>query len=207
MRYSIDRDLKTNSLPIGDERIVSGRVLILPQRSYSLAANVQQILDSTNPNNLIDMGIDKGQQAILKSRIQSLEFLSAPLSGLTSNLTTKHQGTHIKPTFRALNSKQVAMQAAVDPAKDAFPDGFAKTLIGLVDAESAQTPYGSSIDFAPNAPCPMKPAMHGQLMFTKLNIIDRLGQAICGIDPIRFKRSDDYANYRSVFPCVGDVFA
>jgi hypothetical protein len=79
-RYTIDGDLRQNVLPQKDQRLVSGRVLILPQPSFSLVANIKQILDTTGPETLADAGIDAEQQKLLAEKIQNLEFLSAPIS-------------------------------------------------------------------------------------------------------------------------------
>jgi hypothetical protein len=45
--------------------------------------------------------------------------------------------------------------------------------------------------------------MHGQLGFTKLNIIDKFGQAISAIDPKPAKRSTD-GFPDTIYPCLGD---
>lgn len=108
---------------------------------------------------------------------------------MTSHLLTLNQGTHIKSTVRVPNNTPKAITAAVDFARPGLPRdqaidstgksitvSIADTLIGLVDAENALTPYGSAIDLSGLGPSPMKPVTHGQLIFTSLNVIDRLAR-------------------------------
>jgi hypothetical protein len=50
-------------------------------------------------------------------------------------------------------------------------------------------------------PIPFKPVTHGQFRFTKLNIMDKFGQAIHAIDP-RYGHEHDQA----VYPCISEYF-
>ena len=48
---------------------------------------------------------------------------------------------------------------------------------------AAMTPYGDSPSFWDAEYSPFKPVVHGQFRFTKLNVIDKFGQAVSAIDP------------------------
>jgi hypothetical protein len=92
VRYGFDNNQNMASADSVDARVVSGRVFILPQPSYSLATNVSQILKNTFPDDLTALGLNTVEQKILGQQIADLEFLSAPLAGLTASLPSL-QGT------------------------------------------------------------------------------------------------------------------
>ncbi|EXJ79121.1 hypothetical protein A1O3_08622 [Capronia epimyces CBS 606.96] len=92
----IKKDLTT----IKDRRVVSGRILILPQPSLSLNALIQQLFSTVDKDELESI-ISKDEQEHLTKNVLRLPFLSAPLSGLTDHLVTLAQGTHINPSVRA----------------------------------------------------------------------------------------------------------
>jgi hypothetical protein len=55
-------------------------------------------------------------------------------------------------------------------------------MITKMNAETSLTPYSDSVA-SESTMSLMKPITHGQLMFTKLNIIDKFGQAVAVVDP------------------------
>lgn len=162
--------------PVGDAknqadfRTLSGRVMVLPQPTLSLESIVTQVLQ--NQSNVIPPDIDP---VALQEQIRKIKFISAPLSGLTNHLLTRVEGAHVKPNVRVQGQNVVPLAAT-----DATEIGMDLPTIALVDAESALTPYGSLMEFGldqyPNNP--FKPVTHGQMVLTKLNIIDKFGQAI-----------------------------
>jgi hypothetical protein len=96
------------------------------------------------------------------------------------------------------------------PAAEIGPFGSAE--LTLIDKNTDVTPYGSLVRFSDSSdptadkgddqtPIPFKPVTHGQFRFTKLNIIDKFGQAISAIDP-RYGHEHDQA----VYPCISDYF-
>lgn len=142
-----------------DARILSGRVLILPQPSFSLQAKVAQLFQDTPPA-VLDPILSPEERENLLDNIGMLSYLSSPLSGLTNGLLTLSQGSHIKPenkTFGAEGESLAVIDAAV------FDDaGLEKDRIGLIDGNSALTPYASVMSFLDSPNCPFKPVTHGQ---------------------------------------------
>jgi hypothetical protein len=51
-------------------------------------------------------------------------------------------------------------------------------------SDTTVTPFGDFPNFG-GADSPFKPVTHGQFRFTKLNVIDKFGQALCAINPQR----------------------
>ncbi|KAH8797905.1 hypothetical protein F5884DRAFT_687621 [Xylogone sp. PMI_703] len=195
LQYGCDRDISG----ITDTRTVSGRVLVLPQPSYTLSANVKMILDNTFKGDLEAVGIDDTERAALLKNIKELDFISAPLSGLTRHLLTLHEGQHVKPTVRAPNSAPRVIEAALVASS---PAGFTQEMLELMEADTTLTPYGNSAAISQDFP-PAKLATHGHLMFTKINIIDKFGQAICAI-PQEARFRDPKTPKPTIYPCLSD---
>lgn len=202
-RYGPRVNLASDPANQADARVLSGRVLVLPQPVFSLEATVLQVLniDPSDPNLTT-------QQKQTVSDIRKFKFISAPLSGLTSHLLTRCEGAHVKPNVRAQGEKVIPLGAAVAASQDIDLDFNA---LKLIDAESALTPYGSLLDFGKmNYPGnPFKGVTHGQMLFTKLNIVDKFGQAIClgppGNKPrLRHPTGQPATN---IFPCLSDYLA
>lgn len=169
-----------------EERIISGRVLILPQPGFNLSVNIQQVFSATArediPSTLKDDDSTK-EKAIQKNfldQVNQIEYLSAPLSGFQDALVTKLNGTHLKPSYRAVDKPIVPFAAACEAtrlgAKIDAPE------IILMDIETEKVPYANHVLFDDGI-APLKPVTHGQFKFTRLDIFDKFGQAISAIDP------------------------
>lgn len=198
LHYGIPDDTILADKQITDIRTVSGRVLILPQPSFSLAAKIDQVF-ATTPPAILDPIISPAERQKLKQNLYKLPFLSAPLAGLTDHLLTLVQGTHIKPMLRKPGEKPTPMPEAVTVAEDI---GFDTDMMGLVGKETDLTPYGTLVQFLGSDYCAFKPVTHGQLRFTKLNIIDKFGQAIHAIDPI-----PQAGGPPPLYPAISDFYA
>ncbi|KAI1819781.1 hypothetical protein F4861DRAFT_111375 [Xylaria intraflava] len=206
VRYGIDSSGKPLWEKLGDlnkphdTRILSGRVLILPQPSFSLQSKVTQLFSDTPPK-ILEHYLKKKDREELLNNIDALSYLSCPLSGLTEGLLTLSMGTHIKPENKELTEdgvKVVAVKAAeFDTA------GLTKNHIELIEGNSGFTPYASMTNFTNAAFSPFKPATHGQIAFRKLNIIDKFGQAIVAIDP---KPQPHNLPPPPLFPCISDFY-
>lgn len=200
-RFSIKDQLAASNENQKDFRWLSGRVLILPQPVFSLQAIVEQVLDNAPP----DFPLTQAQIDEVKSNVSKLNFISAPLDGLTQHLLTRYMGTHVTPNVRVQGKKIVPLQDAVD-SSDAIkfgPDGMA-----LMDAQVNVTPYGNLSTFDPSiyTGVPFKGVTHGQMMLTKLNIVDKFGQAICVPPPHPQRRVDTVPATPppAVYPCLSD---
>lgn len=198
--YSIDPDKDLTS--VTDRRLVSGRILILPQPSFALNALIQQLF-STVPLDELESIISKEEQVNLTKSVLRLPFLSAPLSGLTDHLITLAHGTHIKPSVRATG------QGPPQPVTEAVDKGpnpmFPKDRISIMGLELDPTPYGAQIHVAAadSSPSAFKSVTHGQLRFTKLNVIDKFGQAIHALQP---RTPAVTGPIDGVAPCVGEFY-
>lgn len=198
LRYGIvdGTDLQDPKNPMKDTRTISGRVLILPQPNFSLQSKIQQLFSNTPPT-ILDEILPAPQREQLETQLYKLAFLSSPLSGLHDHLSTMVQGTHIKPNIRHAGEKLLPIQAAVDEVA-----GFGATQFSLIGTETDLTPYGTLVQFHEYPFSAFKPATHGQFKFTKLNIIDKFGQAIHAIDP---KWSVNPPP--PIYPCISEFYA
>ncbi|PMD33467.1 hypothetical protein L207DRAFT_589832 [Hyaloscypha variabilis F] len=193
-RYGIRANHNVSTETITDQVTVSGRVLILPQPSFSLATQVQALWQTLSPDeqSAIAATFDPGTSPNptdppstkindLLLAIQKLPFMSSPMTGLTKNLVTQLVGTHLKPLRRIPGlSLQPISTAEWGNA------GWTADVLPLMDVETNTVPYAWHVDFPADAPStfsPLKPVAHGQLRFTQLNVIDKFGQAISAIDP------------------------
>ncbi|KAH6950289.1 hypothetical protein BKA56DRAFT_606743 [Ilyonectria sp. MPI-CAGE-AT-0026] len=187
-----------------DTHTIQGRVLVLPQPSFSLAAKIDQLFSSTPASDLQDpkeggsFPLTRDEREKLQAGLHRLALLSAPLAGLSSHLTTLLQGTHIKPILRD------PIRGTLTPVNEAtrVDAGFTSTALGLIGIETDSTPFGNLFR-APTAEeeSLFKPATHGQFRFTRLNIIDKFGQAIHAIDPTPM------LNPSRVWPIIGEWYA
>ncbi|KAK4136040.1 hypothetical protein BT67DRAFT_440173 [Trichocladium antarcticum] len=145
-----------------DTRILSGRVLILPQPSFSLAAKVAQLFSDTPPKVLEQYLDDKDRQDLLDN-LSALQYLSCPLSGLTEGLLTLNMGTHVKPEYKDVANDVETMTAIRAAQFDTA--GLTKTNIELISGNSGLTPFAASVSFATDQHCPFKPVTHGQIRY------------------------------------------
>ncbi|KPI35825.1 uncharacterized protein AB675_11080 [Cyphellophora attinorum] len=179
-----------------DKRTISGRIIMLPQPGFSLATKVKQLFSNTVPE-VLDKYLSKDKRDELLTGLGNLASISAPLAGFSDHLVTQVQGGHIKPSKRLLGEKAVPMQAAV---KSEVSIGLDE--IGLMGIQTDLTPYGSLVEYLPPDYSAFKPVTHGQFRFTKMNIIDKFGQAIHAIDP-----TPSDTDTPPVWPCISDFYS
>ncbi|ORY16104.1 hypothetical protein BCR34DRAFT_137208 [Clohesyomyces aquaticus] len=195
VRYGIKDALFNDSSNASDRRAVSGRAILLPHSGINLKALVEQVL--TDPSvTLSDTEIND-----LKANVNKLKFSVAEMEGLTTNLLTLGQGTHIQPNF---SQPGVEGSTPIPAALAAgAPIGFTQSDFTLIGEETALTPYGGLLDFSGASKRPFKGVTHGQFRFSKLNIIDKFGQVISAIPP-KMPLKDPNAIKETIFPCLGD---
>lgn len=144
---------------ISDSQAISGRILILPQPSFSLAAIVKQVF-STASDKLPDSLTDQTKQAEFVNNLKQLSFVSGELMGFTDSLLTLGTGAHVKPNLRVQGDE------TVKPLAEAVTQGAHIGLLPkhfeLMGAETAKTPFGTAYDFSGMSQ-PFKPVQHGQL--------------------------------------------
>jgi hypothetical protein len=160
--YGFDSKDEISKDNITDMRSTSGRVLLLPQTQSTLKNTLTQIFQNTNQTILSapPYSLPQSEQAVLLDGIKNLEFVSAPLSGLTGDLLTLHQGgMHVKPLVRLPNSTPIAIDSA---AAASAPIGINSDTMSLMQSETTSLPYGGSVSFDPNGPPPIKPVTHGR---------------------------------------------
>lgn len=196
IRYAPDAVLHSDPTSQSDTRNISGRILVLPQPTFNLEATVKQVLAGTNP----DMTLDPKQVSDVLQHVRDMQFISAPLSGLTNHLLTRSEGAHVKPNVREQGQTVIPLQAAIEAAQRINID---QSALISVDAESALTPYGTNNDFA-TVNYPFKPVTQGQMIFTKLNIVDKFGQAICVPTPKPRLRNPTGEPSANIYPCLSD---
>jgi hypothetical protein len=181
-RYGIQDGITVGKGDTTDKLTIQGRILILPQPTFSLANKIKQLWDSLSPDQQTAISSKFVAGTTIESlmqAVQSLPFMSSPLSGFTTQLITQLQGTHLKPTRRIPGSKVAALLPAANPTL-----GFTSDVIVNMDVQTNTTPYAEDVEFPTKwNHSPFKPVTHGQLRFTKLNIIDKFGQAVSAIDP------------------------
>lgn len=194
LRYGIPG--KTDLTKFKDTRLISGRVLVLPQPNFSLKSRIEQLFDNTHAE-ILNQYLSEEDRENLTTNLFKLSFVSAPLAGLTDHLLTRVQGSHIKPNTRPPNEKPQPIDHVIKVGEGA---GFDKVRLELIDQESDLTPYGSLVEVVAET-CAFKPVTHGQMRFTKLNIIDKFGQAIHAIDPRIAERPPP------MYPCVSELYA
>ncbi|GAW19372.1 hypothetical protein ANO14919_088580 [Xylariales sp. No.14919] len=163
-----------------DERVVSGRIIILPQPGFVLKSNIQRLFDATAIEDLPQGLRTDAEKAALLAEVQQLQYLSASMSGFMDHLVTLLNGTHIKPSVRLPGQPLRPLRAAVTQGETI---GFGDAEISLMDIETTKTPYSDYVPFPNDSIDPLKPVTHGQFKFTRLDIFDKWGQAISAINP------------------------
>jgi len=197
-----------------DYRTASGRVLILPQPVFSLETLINAVIDTAGVSPL-----SKEESTFLQQHVQAMKFISAPLQGLTNHLLTRIDGSHVTPTVRGQGLTPVVLEAAVkagrgtDPATglDLMSRDDVFNILKLLDNLSGLTPYGNLMNFGADYPgVPFKGVTSGQIAFTKLNIVDKFGQAICLFDPLPRPNprlpgsSAQMPAPPAIYPCISD---
>ena len=199
LRWGIQDGTDLSNPMIKDERTISGRILVLPQPSFSLANAVGQLIQNMGTTFPLPKEIE-----FLKNpnNFYQLPYLSSTMGGLTSHLTTRIVGTHIKPNQRPRGEVLTPMEAAVSASQDI---NIGKKELCIIGTETGVTPYGSSVQIPSTDTDPLfKPATHGQFRFTKLNVIDKFGRAICAIDPTPRPIKEGPPH---ISPCLAELYS
>ncbi|PHH66831.1 hypothetical protein CDD81_5963 [Ophiocordyceps australis] len=182
-----------------DTRVLSGRVLILPQPSFSLGAKIMQLFQNTPPD-ILDQYLAEADRNNLLTNITQLSYLSSPLSGMTSGIVTQAEGSHIKPENKVIDPQGGESSAVLDAAVITAA-GLTADRIKLIQGNSALTPFSTLTNFGDNEYCPFKPVTHGQFRFRKFNIIDKFGQALVAID-----QKPRPEGPPPIYPCISDFY-
>ncbi|KAG8533527.1 uncharacterized protein KY384_001267 [Bacidia gigantensis] len=177
--FALSNDITNKGFHQEDTRIVSGRSLILPQPNFSLKAQLDVLFSSVSKDRL-DALLPETDRTYLYDHLDQLAFLSSPLAGFTEHLLTLFRGNHVKPLVRIPGRHPVALKEAEQAAANI---GLIQQRLSMIDKESDPTPYGPNSSLLDNAYTAFKPVTHGQMRFTKVNIIDKFGQVIHAIDP------------------------
>ncbi|KAK7417289.1 hypothetical protein QQX98_004723 [Neonectria punicea] len=196
LRYGIDPEHDLSSMDL-DHRLLSGRVLILPQPNFSLKAKVEQLFDQT-PEDILEKHLELEKRNTLRENLDKLALFLAPLSGLVDYLTTKTAGSHFKPTVRPPGEANMPITGAPKATADAK---FKGDILKLIGDETHMTPYSTLAHPLDAEHTLFKPVTHGQFRFTKLNIIDKFGQVVHAIDPILNKDPG-----KPVYPCLSEFY-
>lgn len=194
--YALNQDITKKGFDKEDTRSVSGRSLILPQPNFSLKAQLN-LLFSSVPKDRLDALLPEADRAYLYDHLDQLAYLSAPLEGLTNHLLTVFNGSHVKPLVRIPGRKPIVLTQAAKAAADI---GLMANRLAMIDKESDPTPYGPNASLLDDAYAAFKPVTHGQMRFTKINVIDKFGQAIHAIDP-RYAPS-----IPALYPTAGEYY-
>lgn len=179
---AIDRQQQLSSIKgiRNDVRVLTGRSLLQPQVSQTLKTQLEEVLKQSTPE-------DESKEAKVEKQevlelLGDLPFLSTSLTGITDHLLTLVEGSHVAPH------------------KDDIPGPIfsADTLTLLDGATTDVSPYGRYLDIQhhrrdgkDSSHSPFKPVTHGQVRFTKLNIIDKFGQVVPALSP-RSQDGDQY---------------
>lgn len=157
---------------ITNKRTLSGRSLIMPQTTSMMRNTVEQLLrnKSATPDDMSE----------LHDEINKLPLLTFSMSGVGNQLTTKQRGTHVNPNMYQPGYGPLPIPEALDATARVIDENAIRLMLN-----TTQTPFGDFPDFGDTTHAPFKPSTHGQFRFTKLNIVDKFGQAISAIDPTR----------------------
>ncbi|RDL32366.1 uncharacterized protein BP5553_08822 [Venustampulla echinocandica] len=183
---------------VQDTRTLSGRTLILPQATFNLKAQIDQLFSSTPPE-VLDQYLSPKERAKLQANVSTMALLSLPMGGFINQLTTTMEGNHLKPNIRVPGEAPI-------PMKGAYLDSEVVNLgweqIKAIGIESDLTPYGSLVPLPDTSFAAFKPATHGQFRFTKLTIVDKFGQCAPAIDPHPRRTGPP-----PLYPCLSDLLA
>lgn len=199
VRYVVKEALSDDPDITKDQRTVGGRIMILPQPTFSLEAIVAQVLDIAGIDVPPDLEDPTERDKFLRD-IRNLNLMSGELQGITSHLLTTMEGSHVAPNMSLPGREQVvALKAAADAVTDI---GLTDLDVVMIQDQSAATPYSSLFDFSGSGYQPFKGVTHGQMKFTRMSLVDKFGQAICPISPqlpLIDGGDDD-----PIYPCLGD---
>jgi len=196
LRYGLTDEVQYDRL---DTRTLSGRILLLPQPSFSLKGQLEQLFSST-PASILNPILSENERQKLLQNVANLPFASAPFDGFTNHLITLAQGSHLKPNIRVPATGGTTLQ----PLKAAYSTsnkvGLGFSEIQAIGVQSDLTPYATLVQLGSDKPA-FKPVTHGQFRITKLNIIDKFGQTACAIDP-----KPRISGPPPIYPCISDYY-
>jgi hypothetical protein len=195
VRYGVSEVLSQHSEDSSDQRTLSGRAVLLPQPVVNLKALVAQVLNDPG------VTLTPAQITDLNANIDKLKFTSVELSGITTNLLTLGDGSHVQPNVQHPALAQ-SFPLAATLAAGAGID-ITQADMTLMAQETALTPYGSLVQFPQAINQPFKGVTHGQLRFSKLNIVDKFGQVISAIPPSSPLKTQE-AQKDTIYPCLSD---
>ncbi|KAK6352438.1 hypothetical protein TWF730_009264 [Orbilia blumenaviensis] len=179
--YSLNKDVRSpKPVKYEDVRQLSGRNLVLPQPAFSLTAVIERLLDSI-PKEKLNKILPPERQDELRKNLSKLSFISCPLDGLTEHLLTRYVGNHIKPLVRVPGKPPTLLNAVLETAKKLNIEDPSD--LALIDKESDPTPYGPLTTLVGLKEHAFKPVTHGQMRFTKINVVDKFGQVVHAFNP------------------------
>lgn len=205
MRYGIKRDAKITGDPkiTTSRRGLSGRSAIFPEGQRSLSTLVDQVIRRSSSDDLKEILGNQGEEAI-RTAVASLDStLSAELEGISDHLLTLVRGTHA--TASPAENDQISSWLST-----LFPylsmNDRAAVVNSLVTGVGADvTPYTSLLPVQGVSRRKdgqlFRPVTHGQVRFTKLNIVDKFGQVVCAFDPRPGQP------FRPIYPSVSEDMA
>ncbi|KAM0426069.1 hypothetical protein ACHAPT_008700 [Fusarium lateritium] len=207
LHYNVDDkvDLAKKYAKTRDKRTFAGRVLILPQPSFSLETKITQLLADALPSEL-EKYLDLEERKYLAEHLSELHFLSAPLAGFNGHLQTVDQGNHVKPSIRDPVEGTIKFMKEAYRKEAGFED---ETKMQLMALETDVTPYGASRKplAGDEPPSSFKPVAHGQFKLSKLNIIDKFGQVIHLLSPDPLPYEPKPEQVPRAWPCLSDWYA
>ncbi|MCJ1434525.1 hypothetical protein MMC27_003894 [Xylographa pallens] len=196
LRYGLTDQVKYDTL---DTRTLSGRILLLPQPSFSLKGQLDQLFNST-PASILDPILSPDERQKLLQNVANLPFASAPFDGFADHLVTLARGSHLKPNIRVPATVGTTLQPLQEAYSESQKYGLGFTQIQAIGAQSDLTPYATLVQLGSDRPA-FKPVTHGQFRITKLNIIDKFGQTACAIDP-----TPTTSGPPPIYPCISDYY-
>ncbi|OJJ42376.1 hypothetical protein ASPZODRAFT_20494 [Penicilliopsis zonata CBS 506.65] len=151
-----------------ERRALGGRAIIHPGPGHSLANALRQSM-ARMPAQVLNEELPAGErESLIASLENDIPALTCRLDGLSDQLTTLISGTtHVRPTL----PDGTVLDDAVRAARGA---GFTRETLRLVKNQCDPVPYGDAVD--PDAV--FVPVTHGQVKFTKLNVIDKFGRGV-----------------------------
>lgn len=208
--YGINPAKKISSTEIqNDRRVISGRCPILPQAGATLDATLKQVFAKMNPNK---PALAAEEQLKVLASVKNLDFSSTPMTGLTTQLITLMQGAHVKPLYHDADNKIQVLGEALEVGSEL---GMTESHFKAMGMETTHTPFVSLVDIPSgdyHKYSPFKPCIHGQFRFSKLNIVDKFGQVVRGLE--LFSDIDTQTSVtcigptlRPLYPCLGDSYS
>ena len=191
-----------------DYRVLKGRSTILPHASSALKTSLNQVFAKINPDQLSQiLNGDLSQKNIILDLVSGLDYLSTTLQGLTSQLLTRETGTHVNPIAYINGAPKLTPGASAAISAVGFVEQDFYSMASADGDVMQTTPFAGLTPIPANpASCsPFKPVTHGQMRFTKLNIIDRWGQVVQAIRPNYDPQTGWGTN--ALYPCLGEAYS